>query len=132
MTYYVLYDENDNEIIGDLVKQDGSNMPANWYNYRDSKWANIVVTDGSIVNGQITGATLTNYFTWIPRYEYRIMDNRGNLSLDNRRTEVNFLSGTSGAKTAGYSVPEAFTWTNQAGETIQLPGYWLSKYQLSN
>ena len=132
MTYYVLYDEDGNETIGDLVKQDGSNMPANWYNYRDSKWANIVVTNGTVTDGTITGATTTNYFTWIPRYEYRIMGDRSNLSLANRRTEVNFLSGTSNAKTAGYSVPEAFTWVNQAGETIQIPGYWLSKYQLSN
>lgn len=132
MTYYVLYDENGNETIGDLVKQDGSNIPNNWYNYRDSKWANIVVTNGTVENGTITGATLTNYFTWIPRYEYRILTDRANVNLANRRTEVNFLSGTDGARTPGYSVPEAFTWINQAGQTVKLTGYWLSKYQLSN
>lgn len=132
MTYYVLYDNDGNEIIGDLVKQDGSNMPSNWYNYRDSQWANIVVTDGNIEDGKITGATKTNYFTWIPRYEYRILADRPNLNIVNRRTEVNFINGVNQAKTVGYQIPEAFTWVNQAGQTVQLPGYWLSKYQLSN
>lgn len=132
MTYYVFYDDEGNETIGELVKQDGSNMPENWYNYSDSKWANIVVTNGTVENGKITGATQTNYFTWIPRYEYRILADRANLNTSNRRTEVNFISGVNQAKTVGYQIPEAFTWINQAGQTVQLAGYWLSKYQLSN
>ena len=107
-------------------------MPTNWYNYRDSKWANIVVTDGNVVDGKIESATTTSYFTWVPRYEYRILSDRANLSLANRRTEVNFINGTSTDTTYGYQIPEAFTWTNQAGETVQIPGYWASKYQLSN
>lgn len=131
-TYYVLYDDDGNQTIGDNIKNDGSNMPTNWYNYRDSKWANIVVTDGNVVDGKIESATTTTYFTWVPRYEYRILSDRANLSLANRRTEVNFISGTNTDTTYGYQIPEAFTWTNQAGETVQIPGYWASKYQLSN
>ena len=42
-------------------------MPNDWYDYSKSRWANIVVTDGTIKNGQITGATMTTYYTWIPR-----------------------------------------------------------------
>ena len=124
-TYYVLYDDEGNKRIGDLIKQDGSNMPDNWYSYIDSKWANIVVTDGTIVDGQITGATQTLYFTWLPRYQY-------NLNSTTQRSDVRFIKGTGADTDPGYSIPEAFTWVNDAGETVQLPGYWLSKYQLSN
>ena len=134
-TYYVEYqmDESGNlhAYAGDKIKNDGSNIPESWYSYQDRIWANIVVTDGTVTNGQITGATTISYFTWIPRYEYRILTDRGNLSTANRRTEVNFLSGTSMETSAGYKIPESFTWVNNAGETVQIPGYWASKYQLS-
>ena len=124
-TYYVLYDEQGNMTIGDNIKNDGSNMPNNWYNYIDSKWANIVVTDGTIVDGQITNATTTSYFVWIPRYQY-------NLNQTLQRSNVKFIKGIGTDTEAGYSIPEAFTWINEAGETVQIPGYWASKYQLSN
>ena len=131
MTYYVLYDNDGNRTIGDNVKNDGSNMPANWYSYRDSKWANIVVTDGQVVDGQIQNATTTNYLVWIPRYEYRILS-RPNLSTANRRIETNFLAGTSTTTSDGYQIPEAFTWQKDDGTEVQIKGYWMSKYQLSN
>ena len=131
MTYYVLYDNDGNRTIGDNVKNDGSNMPANWYSYRDSKWANIVVTDGQVVGGQLQNATTTNYLVWIPRYEYRILS-RPNLSTANRRIETNFLAGTSTTTSDGYQIPEAFTWQKDDGTEVQIKGYWMSKYQLSN
>ena len=136
MTYYVLYemDEEGNlhSKVGDNIKKDGSNIPEYWYSYADRIWANIVVTDGQVVDGQIQNATTTNYLLWVPRYEYRILTDRGNLSTANRRTEVNFLSGTSTEVSKGYQIPECFTWVNNSGETVQIPGYWVSKYQLSN
>ena len=132
-TYYVLYDENDNMTIGEQIKNDGRNMPNGWYDYSQRKWANIVVTDGTIQNGQITGATSTSYFVWIPRYEYRILTDRGNLSTSNRRIEVNFIQGTSNEITPGYKVPEAFYWGDNEDYKTNTPikGYWMSKYQLS-
>ncbi len=122
-TYYVLYDAQDNMTIGDKIKNDGSNMPENWYDYGTRKWANIVVTDGTIENGQIVGATSTTYLVWIPRYQY-------SLDTVNQRTNVKFVRGISTETEAGYKIPEAFTW-GDSGE-VQLTGYWMSKYQLSN
>ena len=54
-----------------------------------------------------------------------------NESLDNKRTDVNFITTdtTNDNCSTGYKVPEAFTWGDN-GEK-QLTGYWLSKYQLS-
>ena len=130
VTYYVTYDDDGNEVIGNKIKNDGSNSPSNWYNYTENKWANIVITDGVVADGKITGATLTTYLVWIPRYEYRITTDRANLSLENRRTNVNFIQGTSTETTTGYTIPDAFKW-GDSGEK-QITGYWMAKYQLSN
>ncbi len=130
-TYYVLYDNEGNETIGDKIKSDGSNLPSNWYDYSSSKWANIVVTDGTVSGGKITGATKTTYFTWIPRYEFRI--NAGQqLQPATARTEVRFLQGTSKDTDAGYQIPDAFWFDkNSSGKEDdgeQLTGYWAMKY----
>ena len=59
------------------------------------------------------------------------MQDRGNESLDNKRTDVNFITTdtTNDNCSTGYKVPEAFTWGDN-GEK-QLTGYWMSKYQLN-
>lgn len=127
-TYYVLYDNDGNMTIGDNVKQDGSNMPSGWYDYGKSKWANIVVTDGTVENGQIKDATSTSYFVWIPRYEYKV--NESTTSSSNQRVDINFIEGISTETSTGYEIPEAFTWDN-GDETVELMGYWISKYELN-
>ena len=113
-TYYVLYDNDGNETIGDKIKNDGSNMPSNWYDYSSNKWANIVVKEGS----------MTMYYTWIPRYEFRVNSSQYQ-QLAIARTEVRFLSGTSKDTDTGYQIPEAFAFNGQ-----DLTGYWAMKYTL--
>ena len=122
MTYYVLYDESGNQTIGDKIKNNGSNMPSNWYNYSNSRWANIVVTDGTIKNGKIENATMTTYYTWIPRYEFTITSSQ-QAQPEAGRTEVRFISGTSKETDIGYQIPEAFKFNEQ-----ELTGYWAMKY----
>lgn len=122
VTYYVLYDNNGNETIGDKIKNDGSNMPKTWYNYSERKWANIVVTDGEIKNGQIENATKTTYYTWIPRYEFMITSSQQK-QPEKGRTEVRFIQGTSTETDIGYQIPEAFTFDGK-----ELTGYWAMKY----
>lgn len=115
-TYYVLYDEEGNETIGDKIKNDGSNMPSNWYDYSQSKWANIVVQ----ANGK------TTYFTWIPRYEFMITSSQYTQPAVGR-TETRFIEGTSTETDTGYQIPEAFTFDGK-----QLPGYWAMKYTVGD
>ena len=122
MTYYVLYDESGNQTIGDKIKNDGSNIPQKWYSYSESKWANIVVTDGTIKNGKIENATKTTYYTWIPRYEFTITSSQYAQPAAGR-TEVRFISGTSKETDTGYKIPEAFKFNEQ-----ELTGYWAMKY----
>ncbi len=111
-TYYVLYDEQGKESIGDKIKNDGSNMPNNWYDYTGSKWANILVE----VNGKKT------YYTWIPRYEFRITSSQY-MQPAEARTEVRFLKGNSTDVATGYQIPEAFTFNGQ-----EISGFWAMKY----
>ncbi len=117
-TFYVIYNDDGTEKERVSIKK---NVPSNWYDYSNRKWANIVTT----ANGT------ESYFVWIPRYEYRILEDRENESLDNKRTDVNFITTdiTNDNCSTGYKVPEAFTWGDN-GEK-QLTGYWMSKYQLS-
>ncbi len=122
VTYYVLYDEAGNERIGDKIENDGSNMPEGWYDYSKSKWANVVVTDGNIENGEIKDASKTTYYTWIPRYEFRIYSSQYQ-QMNIGRTEVRFLEGTTTDTDIGYQIPEAFTFNGQ-----ELRGYWIMKY----
>ena len=111
-TFYVYYDSEGNEHNEIPISED---PPADWYNYSYSRWANIVTRNDG----------LENYLVWIPRYQYR-------LDQTSQRSNVKFIQGTGTEVSTGYQIPEAFTWTNQAGETVQIPGYWASKYQLSN
>ncbi len=120
-TYYVTYDEKgNNEQIGEKIKLDGSgnpiNMPKDWYNYVDKKWANIV-TKGTDANGN----ELITYWTYIPRYEY---DTSSAFSANNM-SEVKFIPETQTTADSGYTIPESFIFAEK-----QLAGFWVSKYEV--
>ena len=112
VTYYVTYDEAGGEILTPIT----SAPPSNWYDYNNQKWANIVVKG----NGK------TAYFVYIPRYIYK---------LDNVRqeSEIKFVGkDVYGDKIPeGWIMPEGFTWKDNNGNPIQLPGFWVAKYGLS-
>ena len=116
-TYYVEYDETTGEEkTGDKtlirVNTDGTpaNAPENWYDYSHKKWANIV-TKGKDENGN----ELITYWTYIPRYEYRVINNQ---------LDISFISvGTTAHQ--GYQIPDSFTFDGEP-----LNGYWISKYEV--
>ncbi len=127
-TFYVLYDEegNENSVIpvGEKLTNEQQEQ---WYNYKDSKWANIVVRD----NG------CENYYVWIPRYMYRITD------TENQRVEVKFVDLSNvctdeekeiDLNNTDFKLPEAFTWEDpeNPSEKIQLTGFWAGKYKLQD
>lgn len=123
ITYYVKYDADGNETIGDKITNDGSNIPGDWYDYSNKKWANIVVTNGTIVDGKITGATMTTYYTWIPRYQYKITPEQAAQPAVGR-AQVRFIQGISSEiDESGWAIPEAFTFNGKP-----LTGYWAMKY----
>ena len=87
-------------------------MPNNWYNYSESRWANIVVENGD----------MKTYYTWIPRYEFMITSSQQAQKVQGR-TEVRFIQGTSTDVDTKYQIPEAFKFNGQ-----ELTGYWAMKY----
>lgn len=113
-TFYVYWDGDTEKRVSIKEKPQKE-----WYDYSNQNWANIVTTANNT----------TTYFTWIPRYEYKITSDRGNLDTSNRRIDVTFIGTniTNSNCANGYKVPEAFTFNG-----TELSGYWITKYQLSN
>lgn len=112
-TFYVVYDEDGN--VNSTISI-GEVAPKNWYDYTKQQWANIVVRD----NGQEL------YYTYIPRYEYKLNDGL-------QKTKAMFIPTNPMQIEAdvGYTIPEAFTWKDEeSGQAKELPGYWISKYKL--
>ncbi len=115
-TFYVWWDESGNEHNETPISME---PPEKWYKYSNNIWANIVTRN----NG------LETYFVWIPRYEYR-------LNTLKERAEIKFIGTdiTNENCTPSYQVPEAFWWDNNSNgieeEGEQIPGYWITKYQL--
>ncbi len=114
-TYYVTYDENG---IENSTIPIGENPPDGWYNYAEQKWANIVVRD----QGQ------ENYYVWIPRYQYVVNDSE-------EKVKAEIIPVSKETADPGYKIPEAFTWTittenDEEEKTLQLAGFWASKYKL--
>ena len=148
IAYYVTYDEDGGtETIGDRITfgTDGkpNNIPTNWYNYKNKIWANIVTASEELSateKADIKTAETKNvaYWVWIPRYEYKIIDVtaesdyiEGDTILE-ETTTINFIDTSTITPTIdGYQIPDSFVWEKADGIKLQLPGYWLSKYEIS-
>ncbi|MCI9177786.1 MAG: hypothetical protein HFJ28_04340, partial [Clostridia bacterium] len=96
------------------------NIPTGWYNYGKRNWANIVVTDGTVENGTITGGKTSTYYTWIPRYQFM-------LDQEAERSKIAFVKDKEETTIdARLQIPEAFTFNK-----TPLTGYWVMKYTAS-
>ncbi len=129
-TRYIYADSNGNLVPGNWLTYD---KPQNWYDYKNQNWANIY----SESNG------VDSFYVWIPRYVYKV--DESNSVVGNERMDVKFINtdneyidGVTGTKLTykelkeqGYQLPEAFSWENNKDEPLIIPGYWMSKYQLS-
>ncbi len=114
-TYYVLYSddgqtvESENIPISQTLTQE---QKEKWYDYNKKKWANIktVSEDGK----------LTAYWTYIPRYEYKVLNTQ-------QEIEINYIDENTTTPSEGYKIPESFTFGGK-----NLAGIWMSKYELSS
>ena len=117
-TRYLEVNSQGNLIPGNWIDE---NPTESWYDYKNGKWANILIeNNGSEI-----------YYTWIPRYEFKITSSQ-QAQPATARTEIRFLSGTSKYTDIGYQIPEAF-WFNKNSNGVeddgeQLTGYWAMKY----
>ncbi len=129
-----------------IIEKDGNLSVGNWinrrpdddwYDYANQKWANLYVENNGV----------ESYYVWIPRYVYKVDDEKsvsGNERMDVKFVDTNncYKNPDNDAVTTweqlqeqGYQLPEAFWWDNNGNGTEEaeerLPGYWMSKYQLS-
>ena len=123
-------DVNGNLVAGSWISKKPDN---DWYDYKNQKWANIYVESEGI----------ESYYVWIPRYVYKVDDEKS--VTGNERTDVKFVDIDNSYKnpetdektdwttlqSQGYQLPEAFTWGDDDSNKTSIPGYWMSKYQLS-
>ena len=132
-TYIELYNSSTGEFIDDTnyklsdVKNNlgelNSNDNIKWYDYRNKIWANI----------KTYANNLECWWVWQPRYAYYI-------SETNNETDVIFIdlnnkpvdTETYGNELPeGYTVHPGFTIEDENGNTKQLKGIWMSKYEPS-
>lgn len=124
-----------------------------WYDYADKKWANIMLSDGLVVNadGTIDEDKMGSMFVWIPRYAYQITSNYHNggegisgninvkflknltyLATDETTTKMTNASGE-----GNWNVHPAFTDGSEnnyanGGWDRELTGIWVAKFEASS
>ena len=135
--------DEENNIKGEVIKKEEEGFDENnWYDYKESKWANTMTEDGSM-------------WVWIPRFAYKITYKTENKS-DGGTIDVKFLIGTTDkyydengklqeAKrvesateivdtTSNYYVHPAFTDESDinfanGGWDEELTGIWVAKFE---
>lgn len=124
-----------------------------WYDYAEKKWANIMLSDGLVVNadGTIDEDKMGSMFVWIPRYAYQITSNYHNggegisgninvkflknltyLATDETTTKMTNASGE-----GNWNVHPAFTDGSEnnyanGGWDRELTGIWVAKFEASS
>lgn len=137
-TRYMYLNDSENLVPGNWITGD---EPNDWYDYKTQKWANIYVENEGVAS----------YYVWIPRYCYKIGDTSvsGNQRMDVKfiNTYNEYIDANTGEtisweelESQGYKIPDAFEWESQFSKyaiskdktiSYSIPGYWMSKYQLS-
>lgn len=127
-----------------IADSTNSDVDKVWYNYGESKWANVVFvnndkydngTPGNIVNQE----DIIGYYVWIPRFKYKLWNAldviEDSYNAYEKGIEIVFESGVhttgnaicSEGKCGGYNDQYL---THPAFEE-DLRGFWISKYEIS-
>ena len=113
-TWYLEYsDVNSQPTYNKLIYKDA---PSDWYDYGNKKWANIITTSSNGVS----------YWTWIPRYQYKIGSNGKLENGGGVESNIMFIDTSKTTPDSGYIIPDAFTVDGKA-----LSGIWVAKYEIS-
>lgn len=124
-TYYVTYDSSNTiATTGDKVFNE---KPDGWYDYEHQKWANIV----TIGNQHIA------YWTWVPRYVYKVVNSS---DPNSAATDIRFVNSQNQYKdeagnikeyselvAEGYVLADAFKF-----DDVNVNGIWVAKYEISD
>ena len=123
-----------------------SKTDSNWYNYKNKKWANVILTTSSSrskylgTNGvTVTPSDILAYYVWIPRYKYKIWTTGTSSKGKEQSIEVIF-EGKDDAMTlettvGSYRTHPAFWWDSDNDGVVDsnetLAGIWVGKFETS-
>ena len=111
------------EPVNDIYDED-------WYDYSSiaPNWANVKMNDNT-------------YYVWIPRFAYKIQDfyiGTNYSTIPSSAIKILFLKentdylANGDVLPAGYQVHPAFKYKNEAGNTVNIPGFWVAKYNITD
>ena len=113
-----------------------SSTDANWYNYKNKKWANVVLVNNNSRANYLntTGVTVNEddilaYYVWIPRYKYKIwsVDNNNKKGKE-QEIDIVFENKTT-SKSLGTAVGEYRTHPAFTFGSDELNGIWVGKFE---
>ena len=119
------------------VKADSTNLNNDWYDYKEKKWANVVMVNASSRSKYMSAANGTTiaesdvlaYYVWIPRYKYQLF-NVNSEKMDPIEIKVRFENGTPtksvGSNNGEWLTHPAFTFGDK-----ELTGIWVGKFETS-
>ena len=124
-------------VISDTgVVQTINSTDSNWYNYKNKKWANVVLVNNNSRANYLntTGVTVNKddilaYYVWIPRYKYKIwsVDNNDKKGKE-QEIEIVF-ENKSDSKTLGTQIGEYRTHPAFTFGGVELNGIWVGKFE---
>lgn len=130
-----------------IIENDGSlkkaDINSKWYDYKNKKWANVVLVDKSVRNEYINATAGTSidtskvlaYYVWIPRYKYQIFSDISNIKIlqdynTNISKEISIVfedkntKKSYGTKKGEWLTHPAFTFGGK-----ELNGIWVGKFE---
>ena len=92
-----------------------------WYDYAkgENRWANVVIGNYDVGTSLGDGSNVDMY-VWIPRFEY-----------DPDEISIRFVSGTDINDLIHPAFTKRHIDSNDNVETIEVPGFWISKYRIT-
>ena len=137
----VYYDEGDWK-IADRTNSESRRI---WYNYGESKWANVVFVNTDKYNDSELGTVINQedilgYYVWIPRFKYKLWNALDDIadSYDayTKGIDIVFESGTHNTGRGKCSEDRCVGWNNEylthPAFSDNLRGFWISKYEISS
>ena len=137
----VYYDEGDWKIAS-ATNGDESKL---WYNYGDSRWANVVIVNTDKYDERkpgtvVSGSDILAHYVWIPRFKYKLWNSEEEITdtynAYEKGIDVVFESGVNSSGTVkcvdGKCLAKNNNYLTHPAFGEDLRGFWISKYEISS
>ena len=128
-----------------VADKTNSNENKAWYNYGESKWANVVLVNNDKYIDSKEGTIvlqedILGYYVWVPRFKYKLWNDGNNIedsyNAYQKGIDIVFESGVNSSGTVkcvdGKCVAKVNSYLTHPAFSDDLRGFWISKYEISN